>query len=357
MNNLNNITIVSEPKTSSGTRTGLYNASSNNVVDVVEMVTDAGETLLCLVGIPTNVLSCLVFWQQGLHDRMNMCLFFLSLVDCFYLMSSFAAQFVTQLILFHSETLGEEYHSNYFIYWGPVLLGLTLMSRAINTIIAVERCLCVTYPLQASNLIRTRTLGKVLVFLFLFSLTVNILFGCCTVHASFRVVQEAEDGNFQWNMTPPNNFQQDIPQILKVMYNILQTVVPLFMYLTMCTSATITAVKLKSAMRWRGKNTTSSFPIPQRSLTTMLMLSTCFYILVMTPLAAFYFTYFFESCMIRTICVEVRQRVAKTLVSISHISKSFHIFFYYRCSSRFRSVFHRTIRGVACLRAPRQKTQ
>nr|KAG5688562.1 hypothetical protein BaRGS_002777 [Batillaria attramentaria] len=45
--------------------------------------------ILFLVGVPTNIISCLVFYKQGLRDRMNLCLFVLALVDTVYLVSVF----------------------------------------------------------------------------------------------------------------------------------------------------------------------------------------------------------------------------------------------------------------------------
>ena len=49
---------------------------------------------LFFVGVPANLLNCVVFYRQGLRDRMNLCLFCLALVDMlfvalFFTMSSY----------------------------------------------------------------------------------------------------------------------------------------------------------------------------------------------------------------------------------------------------------------------------
>ena len=41
--------------------------------------------ILFSIGVPTNLLNCLVFYRQGLRDRMNLCLFSLALVDMLFI--------------------------------------------------------------------------------------------------------------------------------------------------------------------------------------------------------------------------------------------------------------------------------
>nr|KAG5688561.1 hypothetical protein BaRGS_002776 [Batillaria attramentaria] len=55
--------------------------------------------ILLLVGVPTNIISCLVFYKQGLRDRMNLCLFVLALVDTGYLVSVFVIGIYSFIVL------------------------------------------------------------------------------------------------------------------------------------------------------------------------------------------------------------------------------------------------------------------
>ena len=55
---------------------------------------------LFLVGGPANVVNLLVFYKQGLRDRINLCLFALSLADELYLIQAmfiFAEQVIVSL--------------------------------------------------------------------------------------------------------------------------------------------------------------------------------------------------------------------------------------------------------------------
>ena len=45
--------------------------------------------VLFLIGGPANVINMAVFYRQGLKERINVCVFALSLVDFLYLFQSF----------------------------------------------------------------------------------------------------------------------------------------------------------------------------------------------------------------------------------------------------------------------------
>ena len=57
--------------------------SRDTLIILEEAVTCGLNPLLLAVGLPSNVLNCLVFQRQGLGDRMNVSLFSLALVDLF----------------------------------------------------------------------------------------------------------------------------------------------------------------------------------------------------------------------------------------------------------------------------------
>ena len=57
--------------------------SRDTLITLEKAVTCGLNPLLLAVGLPSNVLNCLVFQRQGLGDRMNVSLFSLALVDLF----------------------------------------------------------------------------------------------------------------------------------------------------------------------------------------------------------------------------------------------------------------------------------
>nr|KAG5712465.1 hypothetical protein BaRGS_011439 [Batillaria attramentaria] len=62
--------------------------------EIDKLVTCAVVPPLFLLGLVTNLINCVVFWRQGLKDRMNLCLFSLAVADmlfvlCLFLMVSY----------------------------------------------------------------------------------------------------------------------------------------------------------------------------------------------------------------------------------------------------------------------------
>ena len=97
----------------------------------------------------------------GLKDRMNLCLFCLSLVD---------GMFVAFTFLGGSNCLVRFFRPDLQTWWKwsvrSKVLGLVrgslLSSGCLTMIISVERCVCVFLPLRATSLIRTRTMAVII---------------------------------------------------------------------------------------------------------------------------------------------------------------------------------------------------
>ncbi|XP_025097949.1 uncharacterized protein LOC112566171 [Pomacea canaliculata] len=80
---------------------------------VVEVVFDGGVgTFKCLMGMTTNAINCLVFWRQGLGDRMNLSLFSLALADFCYFAVTLPAFSLPSFIRFYDNALYEEYKAH-----------------------------------------------------------------------------------------------------------------------------------------------------------------------------------------------------------------------------------------------------
>ena len=101
------------------------------------------------------------FLCPGLKDRMNLCLFCLSLVD---------GMFVIFYSLAGSHCLAHFFRPDLETWWKwsvhsralGLLRGSLLCSGCLTMIISVERCVCVFLPLRATSLIRTRTMAVIL---------------------------------------------------------------------------------------------------------------------------------------------------------------------------------------------------
>ncbi|XP_076461691.1 uncharacterized protein LOC143294145 [Babylonia areolata] len=118
--------------------------------------------LLLLIGGPGNVMNMAVFWRQGLRERINLCLFALSLADELYLLQCLSINGERLYTLF---TTNERY--------GPVtkwmanrnftgFFGLCWVSQIMSAIIASERCFCVVSPFRSQLILTTRTMAIII---------------------------------------------------------------------------------------------------------------------------------------------------------------------------------------------------
>ena len=120
--------------------------------------------VLFLVGFPANCINMVVFFKQGLKERINMCLFSLALVDLVYLSSIFvfyAERIYTQF------TDGERYGPvhQYMVYNHVIVLfGFGYVHLVLVAIVSIERCICVLFPMRAQRCIPTKALAFVIVF-------------------------------------------------------------------------------------------------------------------------------------------------------------------------------------------------
>ncbi|XP_025097636.1 uncharacterized protein LOC112565950 [Pomacea canaliculata] len=119
------------------------------------------KPVVVVAGVATNIVNCLVFRRQGLKDRMNLCLFVLALIDIVYLLYCMIFT-VTYWMKILDPVLGEEFYQITFCYAGGVCSGLRETSTSVSVLIAVERCVCVVFPLRANSFMTTRTMGILL---------------------------------------------------------------------------------------------------------------------------------------------------------------------------------------------------
>ena len=160
------------------------NIVSAEVEDIARRVKDTLLPVFFLIGGPANVINMAVYYKQGLKDRVNLCLFALSLAD--------------ELFLIHSMLLfGEQIHVQFTTKerFGPMLrfitnnnlagfFGFSWVSQFLSAIIATERCLCVLSPLRFQTLLQTRTMAVIITAVYLvvvgvyFIVATRYRFGC-----------------------------------------------------------------------------------------------------------------------------------------------------------------------------------
>ena len=114
-----------------------------------------------ILGMPGNVLNAVVFFRQGLKDRVTLMLFILAIVDFFNLLFYFSMN-VSCFIQPFDVVLAW----NVKMLQYPQVLYLNLLtgylSIALVTVLSVDRCVAITWPLKAPRLLTYRRMVYVL---------------------------------------------------------------------------------------------------------------------------------------------------------------------------------------------------
>ncbi|XP_076470855.1 uncharacterized protein LOC143300811 [Babylonia areolata] len=129
-----------------------------------------GLQLMFLVSFCTNVINMVVFYKHGLKERINACLFTLSVVDLLSVTSS-AASWCDVLYMCIIGKIGQLGPAARFFFRNYLigLYGFVTSSQIVYSVIALERCLCITRPLLVKTFMSTKTTVVVL-----WSITVTI---------------------------------------------------------------------------------------------------------------------------------------------------------------------------------------
>nr|KAG5712026.1 hypothetical protein BaRGS_020752 [Batillaria attramentaria] len=238
--------------------------------------------VLFLVGVPSNVLNCIVFFRQGIRDRMNMCLFSLALVDM---------SFVFTFFLHGSHCLVGRFRPDLKSWWDFTMRknftglqrGFLISSGCLTMIIAVERCLCVTLPLKASILIKTRTLAVIILT------TVVSIQAASLVYP--LIIFGNRSGGGGGNKTAVSHLTRyqrseiEIALVNIVNNTLLKIVIPFTTFIAVSIATAITVIQLKRAITWRETSGSESggFTGRQRALVKMLVIVSLVYIITAAP--------------------------------------------------------------------------
>ena len=213
-------------------------------------------------------------------------------------------------------------------------------SSCVTMVIAIERCLCVLFPLHAQTLIPTRIMAVIL-------LTITILlhlgFAIFPLRMTVKRIVNSQTGQSLWTIVPSQGPNQELLAVLsRVIFDFIllfaMNIITVFVTI-ICT--TITVTKLKLAIAWRFNTGSAANPktqAQQTALTKMLVVVCCVYVFCSTPGCVM--------ALIRRVEPEyqVRGRYANIFTLMhavcyklfSATNSSINFFVYYSRSSRFR---------------------
>ncbi|XP_025097952.1 uncharacterized protein LOC112566175 [Pomacea canaliculata] len=288
-----------------------------------------------MIGIPGNMVCCMVFHRQGLRDRMNLCLFSLAFVDLVYVTYALVWSSTVLMAYYRLFEFNEEKYMTCMRANLGITYGLRATSGLYSMVIAVERCVCVLFPLRASSLLRTRTMAALLLVLALFP-----QLGFSPLPIKYQVGQVVTPVGVEWQLIPSQLWHQHKDYIDAILYMFMSVTVPLLTFISVSLATFITVIKLRAAMSWREKATSTidHSHVQQTGLTKMLVLTSCVYIITMVP---------FVSLIVAHLIIpefSTNGRLVNIYLALYTLANGFPfinsavvVFIYYNRSSRFRS--------------------
>ncbi|KAL8621825.1 hypothetical protein ACOMHN_016311 [Nucella lapillus] len=330
----------------------------HNLVDYVtshtlETIINAGllSVVVC-VGIMGNVLNMLIFAKQGLHDRINVCLFSLALADWGYLLALFTYKSFSLLALI-SKAMGDLWKVRSLNTILGVFWGFSTTSNLLTLLVSVERCVCVVSPFRAKQLLKTKVMVILIVLIYFFVLSSSLIF-----NVKFAVgIKQDEDTNATMYAAVLSTFYLQNKVFVDVVYNYILAIALPFASLVVVVISTITTVIfLKRALSWKQKsaNLTDTVDKKETAVTKMLLLVCYAYVIFVTPSVVNAFVVQFVDGWIPT------GRYSNTFyvyVSLMHLltalNSSLNFFIYYLRGSKFRS----TLRQLCCGRSERKHVE
>ena len=221
--------------------------------------------------------------------------------------------------------------------------GFLYSSGCLTMVIAVERCVCVTMPLKAATLVKTRTIAVIIVGVVV-SLQVM-----CLLYPLQYIMDSREDpntGRITFFLTSTQFYFQH-----KLLYDVLENtflmiVLPFTTFTVVTIATAITVVQLKRAIAWRhGSSSSSSSDVREVALVKMLVVVSLIYIITAAPNLALGLT--------KLLVPEFRHtnRYAIIFVAthfmylvLAQANSSVNFFVYLARSSRFRQELRRLLR-------------
>ena len=229
-----------------------------------------------------------VFFRQGLRERINLCLFCLSLADLLYMLHSF----LLNVDRMHQHFAGSPPHL------GPVFRfivtnhlmgfrGFSWVSGLISTVIACERCLCVVSPLRAKSVLRTRTTAA---FLLLASLAVLAAVSVATTRWGVACVYHPDTRSTATALYSTRFYRHHKEAVDTLTGWVVSLALPALYIGAVSATTAVTLVRLRTLASWRQRaaasGSASAVSAREVALTRMLVGASVLYVLCSLPVLA-----------------------------------------------------------------------
>lgn len=323
----------------------LLTSSSDGAGDVISPETELlisklkSAVLIPLIytfGGPANIINIIVFFKQGIKDRVNLCLFSLAVVDL--LTTSFCfLVYMEQMFMFTSlDTHGPIFAfftNNKIMLFYSSLYG----SMFLSAIIALERCICVTFPLHAKTLLKTKNMAAIIIIG-----VPTVSFIRLVVMAKYEVVcffDKRKDVKYMGLYV--TEYQERNKELLDIVDVIVYGfVIAVGSPCIVLIATVVTSVVLWQTAAWR-RQTSSASSRTESAVTKMLILLSAQFLMFTIPVV------FLRIYPLFNTDFSPRGKHRLFFLAFSNISEvfgqmamSFSFIVYYFASSRYRQTFH-----------------
>ncbi|KAK6995041.1 hypothetical protein BgiMline_011690 [Biomphalaria glabrata] len=296
--------------------------------------------LVCLFGIAANYLNISLFRKLGYQDGVNVSLTALAISDMCGLILELVYSVVLNSYILEKDLVVSKVVIGYIT--GYTFEYFTRVSSVITAYAAVERCLCVTWPLKVKSLITNKV-----------SVVVN---GGIFILYSMYLFPQFLITYFDWTYVPERNktiyfiyFNSWRAEVFPVTYYVTDMLLPYSTYIVLITCCTTLFLKLKSKAKWRQLVSSSCDKVShvnRKELKSARMFMTVSFMCVVLLLP--HSLIFSATIFIRALALSGTNsdlsRVISTFTIFLKISySSFTIFIYYNMSTKYRLEFQKML--------------
>ena len=316
----------------------------NDFVDVYLLA------LCFLISVPTNVINMAVFWKHGIKERINLCLFCLSVVDLILVVSCFTMKadriYEVSTNYIYKVVLLPFFIKSFLVY---IPAGFVYVSGFLSTLIAVERCVCVVSPLTAQTMIKTKTTAAIIAIAH-----VVILAGTFIVVSRFTVgcIFDPITG-ISMDTVIPSEFFHNNRELVDIFSGLIYGIFVPGIYISgVIISTVVTILKLRQMAEWREQSSTASFSsgvtaVKDMSVTKMLIGTSCVFAILIAPRLLFYATLpFIPELALNEKYNNTYNLVMGVQMMCIYINSSVNFFVYYFFGTKFRLTVQGMFHGL-----------
>ncbi|CAL1533719.1 unnamed protein product, partial [Lymnaea stagnalis] len=288
-------------------------------------------------GTVTNIINLIVFYKLGFNDPVNVSLFGLALSDLGCLVTLIWLNTCFNPLFNQSDIPFDALEVQYLTAGWPHV-SFTRVTSWITACITLERCLCITLPLQVKTIVTPRRVALIVLGIFFIMVVSTLPVYYCN--------------RFAWKFYPDRNrtliglvFTEDREAIEKVLFAINNVFIPFSAFGAVIICTVVLVVKLKQKTKWRKTSTapgkSDNVSSRDQKVSRMIVMVSTLFIVCFTPMTVF----FVGMIVVPELSIVGTYRNIFFIISsfsfiLESTNSSLNIFIYYHMSSRYKAVFN-----------------